>query len=258
MIDKSLTMGQEEYNNFIRCLNNLREICNDVDIRNGFIRQRSNDRSCVFELNMTPLLEDISMPISDIKKKLDLLKSFIGQNDVFFNIHIEDDESESYFTVSDEFSSIKFMFPAMQFIDNSYMSEEELNNTVSINEETLLLNATLSNLITDRIRIITDNFNANAIQVVFDEESATIQTQTQSKDQYAVFMKDIATTMSFENASSINIVTMIFKMEHDDNVSFKLYKDEGRETTANKIETSIGDVDVKVYSRSMIVPIEEE
>jgi len=257
MADRTLNLNQEEYGNFIRCLNNLKEICNDIDIRNGFVRQRSNDRSCIFEFDMESILEDVTMPISDIKKKLDLLKSFVGQDEVKIDIHTEEEESECYFIISDQYSSIKFMFPAMQFIDNSFMTQEELDNILTINEEELLLESTMSNLITDRIRIITDNFNSNAIQVVFNGELATIQTQTQSKDQYATFMKDIPTNIDLESCS-VNLVTMLFKMEHDTTVLFKMYKDSERPITISKLEMDVGDISVRVYSRSSIIVDEED
>jgi len=258
MADRELELNQEEFGNFIRCLNNLKEICNDVDIRGGIIRQRSNDRSCIFEFDMQSILENVSMPISDVKKKLDLLKSFMGQERVKFEIHTNDtDESECYFKISDDYSEIKFMFPAMQFIDNSYMTEEEVASVLTIDEDNLLLQAEMSNLITDRIRIITENFNSNAIQVFFDGEMASIKTQTQSKDQYATFMSDIPTSISLE-PSSVNLVTISFKMEHDTNVLFKMYKDQDRPITVNRLETDIGDIGVKIFSRSSIVPLEEE
>lgn len=257
MADRELELNQEEFGNFIRCLNNLKEICNDVDIRNGMIRQRSNDRSCIFEFDMQSILDDVSMPISDVKKKLDLLKSFMNQDTIKFEIHTEDEESECYFKISDDYSEIKFMFPAMQFIDNSFMAEDEVASVLTIDENNLLLQAELSNLITDRIRVITDNFNSNAIQVFFDGESASIKTQTQSKDQYATFMQDIPTNISLE-PSSVNLVTISFKLEHDTNVVFQMYKDEGRPVTVNKLETDIGDIGVKIFSRSSIVPLEED
>jgi len=257
MADRTIELNQEEFGNLIRCFNNLKEICNDVDIRGGLIRQRSNDRSCIFEFDMQTILQDISMPISDIKKKLDLLKSFMGQEKVLIDIHTEKDEADCYFKISDDYSTIKFMFPAMQFIDNSFMTEEEVANVLTIDEDNLLLEAQMTNLITDRIRIITDNFNSNAIQVLLNEDTATIQTQTQSKDQYATFMKDIPTNISLE-PSSVNLVTILFKMEHDTNVLFKMYKDADRPVTVNRLETDIGEIGVRVYSRSSIVPLEDE
>jgi len=255
--DRSFNLDQEQFGHFIRCLNNIKEICNDIDIRGGIVRQRSNDRSCIFEFDMQNIFTDISMPISDIKKKLDLLKSFVGQQDIKFDIHTEGQESESYFIISDQISSIKFMFPAIQFIDNNFMTQAELDSVLSINEEELLLETKLSTLITDRIRIITDNFNCPAIQVVFNEQTASIQTQTQSKDQYAVFMKDIPTNIILEPCA-VNLVTMLFKMEHDTQVDFNMYKDSERAITINKLETTIGDIEARIYSRSSVVPLDEE
>jgi len=145
----------------------------------------------------------------------------------------------------------------MQFIDNSFMTEEEVSNVLTIDENNLLLQTEMPTLITDRIRIFTENFNANAIQVFLDGDTAAIKTQTQSKDQYATFMENIPTNISLE-PSSVNLVTISFKMEHDTNVVFQMYKDADRPITVNKLETDIGDIGVKIFSRSSIVLLEED
>ena len=38
-----INLNAEGYVNFMRCLTNFKDVCNDVDIKNGFIRQRSNN-----------------------------------------------------------------------------------------------------------------------------------------------------------------------------------------------------------------------
>ena len=79
-MSQTIVLETEEYNDFLRCLINLREICNDVDIRGGYIRQRSNDLTSIFEMDLTSLIGDSQIPITNLKKKLDLLKTFSGQS----------------------------------------------------------------------------------------------------------------------------------------------------------------------------------
>ena len=98
---RTINLNEEEYNDFLRCLTNLKEICNDVDIRDGVIRQRSNDLTSVFEMNLSPIINDASIPITNLKKKLDLLKTFVGQ-EVTIEIVEGETESESHVIVSDD------------------------------------------------------------------------------------------------------------------------------------------------------------
>ena len=101
----NLTLSAEEYNDFLRCLTNLKEECNDIDINGGIIRERSNDKTSIFQIDLNPILPDVTMSISDIKKKLDLLKVFAGQE---VNIECNTD-GNGYFIFADSFSSLKFL-----------------------------------------------------------------------------------------------------------------------------------------------------
>jgi len=249
-----IEIDAEKFNDFLRCITNLKEICNDVDIRDGIIRQRSNDLTSVFEMDLSSLLENatVSIPITNLKKKLDLLKTFAGRS-VVIEVVEGETESESYFIISDDESSIKFLFPSIEFMDNKFMSEDELENIFSLQEEDIILDDTLTSIITERIRIITDNFNTAAIQVKFVGSEASIVAATQSKDQFAKFKTDIGTTIDFGGNYVSNLSTIPFSIEHDDNVKFKMYKDPNQNVSLNKIETTLGEIKINIYSRSAII-----
>ena len=242
----------EDFNTLLRCLMNLKEICNDVDIRNGRIRQRTNDLTSVFEMDLTSLITDAAIPITNLKKKLDLLKTFAGE-DVVIEIHEGETESESYFIVSDEQSSIRFKFPALEFMDNKYMTEEERDNIFLLNEDELMLHDQLNNVISERIRIITDNFNTQSLQVKFSGDTAMITASTQSKDQTAKFKSNIPTTIEFEGDYISNLSAVPFCIEHDTDLEFKMHKDPNQNLAYNQIKTDLGSVVIHIYSRAAIV-----
>lgn len=250
----STTIGldAEQYSEFLRCLLNLKEVCNDVDIREGMIRQRSNDHTCVFEMNLTPIIDEANIPITNLKKKLDLMKVFVGQ-DVQIEIIEGENESDSYFTFSDDESSIKFLFPAIEFMDNKIMSQEDLDALFNVDEEDLILENNLSSVVTERIKIITDNFNTQAIKMKFEGDQASITAATQSKDQLAKFKTGIPTNIAFDGNYSSNLSTVPFSIEHDEDLNFKMYKDPNQNVSLNRIETKLGDVEIKIFSRSAII-----
>ena len=252
-MESTVNLDSEQFNDFLRCLTNLKEVCNDVDIREGVIRQRSNDLTSVFEMDLSPLLTNITLAITDLKKKLDLFKTFQNQD---VSIQIVDNEESSYFVFSDQYSSIKFISPTLDFMDNKWMSDEELQNIFNMTEDELILESDISSIITDRIRLITDNFNTQAIQIIFNGEEASIVASTQSKDQFAKFIEGITTNVVFENSSSV-LSTIPFSIDHDTDVEFKMYKDPNQPVSLNNIKTTLGDIDISVYSRSAIVSDED-
>lgn len=248
-----LNLNASDYNNFLRCLTNLKEVCNDVDIRQGIIRQRSNDKTSIFEIDMTAtILKDITIAISDIKRKLDLLKTFSGQE---VSIKIVDGDP-GFFVFSDSFSSLKFIAPSLQYIDNKFMSSEELDRIFVMNDNDLILEHDLTSMITERVRIITQSFSTDAIQVSFEGETASVKASTQAKDQFAKFMSGIQTNVVLNNCSAL-LSTIPFSIDHDDLVKFKMFKDPNQDISLNLFDTKLGDIQVKILTRSSLIRDEE-
>lgn len=244
----TLNLNAAEFNDFLRCLTNLKEVCNDVDIRDGFIRQRSNDKTSVFEIDMTPVLPGIDIAISDIKRKLDLLKTFAGQ-DITLELN---DGDPGNFIFADTFSSLKFISPSLEYIDNKYMTLEELERIFVMNDDDLILEHDLTSMITERIRIITQSFNTDSIQVNFEGEEAVIKAATQAKDQFAKFVEGIATNVILEGCSAL-LSTIPFGIDHDSEVVFKMFKDPNQDISLNQFVTNLGDINMKIFTRSAIV-----
>lgn len=250
-----ISLEAEQYNDFLRCLTNLKEVCNDVDIRGGIIRQRTNGNTSIFEINISSLVDDISIAITDLKQKLELLKTFQGQ-DVDIEIEESSAGEHGYFTFSDEFSSIRIVSPTPEFVDNKFMSEEELGSIFSASEDDLIMEHDLSQIITDRVSTITQNFNVEAIRVVFEGETASILAATQAKDQVAKFVSGIDMNVEIQNYIS-NLSVIPFKIDHDTDVEFKMYKDPNQNNALNKFSTTLGDIDINIYSRSSLIEEEE-
>ena len=122
----------------------MKDICQDVDIRNGFIRQRTNDKASVFEFDLTPLIQDLSIPIVNIKQKIDLLKIFAEQEVEISVRDPDDDHSNGFFTISDEYTTIKFDGAELDFMDNKYMTLDECDSIFPMNDEDTILSASFS------------------------------------------------------------------------------------------------------------------
>lgn len=252
---QTVSLNSEQYNDFLRCLTILKDICNDVDIQKGVIRQRIDAKTAIFQFDLNPIISDVSIPISNLKKKLDLFKSFMGQ-EVTITVQEKTEEEEGYYSVADQYSAIKFLFPLMEFMDNKYMPEDELNTIFNVSEDELVLENELNQIITERIKVVTSNFNTHAIQVIFNGDKASICATTQSKDQSAKIIENIDTNVSIE-PSVVNLPTAAFSIEHDTPVKFQMYKDEKQPVTLNKLETKLGDIDINIFSRSNIMKIED-
>ena len=247
----TIALGAEQFNDFIRCLTNLKDVCNDVDIRNGTIRQRTNGNVSIFEIDISSIVDDASFAIIDLKQKLDLLKTFQGQD---VNIEIEESTPGDVgnFTFSDQFSLLRIVLPTPEYVDNKFMTEEELRSIFNSSEEDLIFEYDIPQLITDRVSVITTNFNVKSIRVDFEGDKAQISTATQSKDQLAKFASDLETNMEFEKSSAY-ISVIPFSIDHDTVIEFKMYKDPNQDVTLNNFSTQLGDIDINIFTRASII-----
>lgn len=252
-ITQSLSI--EGYNEFIRCLTNLKEVCNDADIRGGILRQRTNSHTSVFEIDLRAIFDESDIALTNLKQKLELLKMFQGQ-DVEITIEQPDDGSLGYYIFKDDYSSIRFVAPTMDFMDNKFMTEEELSNIFPESDDNIVLDKNIAQILTDRIRVVSQQFSIETVLVEFHGEVASISAATPSKDQSAKFVEGIIMDEIIEDAST-NISNVAFSMDHDKEIHYIMYKDPNQNVALNKFSTIIGDIDIKVYSRSNIISTDE-
>lgn len=242
-LEVQVNLDVTKYDEFLRVLFILKDICNDVDIRNGFIRQRTNDNATVFEVDLTDIISEMSLPISELKNKLDIFKCFSGQE-------VSITTTEDSFIISDQYSVLKIKNPILEFMDNKFISPEELTRVINTNQEDLILSTQISKKISDRMRIISSSFHINSIQTIFNGDNASISCSTQSKDNFAEFVKDIVSNKELNHSS--NLVITPFIIDHDGDIAFEMY-DSGNNTVINTFSTTVGSININLYTRASMV-----
>jgi len=251
MSERLVNLDKDQYGELLRCVSILKDECNDADIRNGVIRQRSNEKISVFEIDLSNIISDINIPITDLKRKIDLLKIFEGGE---VTITIDETTNPASFSFSDEYSSLKFLFTRLDFMDNKYLTEEELQASFILDESDVILNTSIPKNISDRIRIVCQSFSINSIQILLEEGTASLVAKTQSKDQFAKFYSGIVVDRPM--TAFANIVAIPFMIDHDTDVSFKMYNVRGN-IIVNKFTTSIMNTGITIYTRGSLVTEDE-
>ena len=242
-MENQVNLDSTKYDEFLRCLLILKDICNDVDIRDGFIRQRTNDSATVFEIDLSTIIPGMNIPITDLKNKLDIFKCFSGQE---VSVTTTDDS----FILADQYSMLKIKFPGLDYMDNKFISQEELRRVIVLNPDDLILSTQISKTLSDRMKIISSSFHVNSIQTIFDGENASICSSTTSKDNFAKFIGDI--TLNKELNHTANLVITPFIIDHDGDISFEMY-DSGSNVVINSFSTTVGSVNINLYSRASMV-----
>jgi hypothetical protein len=240
-MEYQVNLDSEKYGELIRTLSVLKEPCNDVVINKGFIRQRSTDSAAVFEINLTSLLSEASFIISNIKEKIDSFKMFLEQE-----VQIQTDDTS--FTFSDSQSSLKILHPDKNYLDNKYIEEAELNNLISVSEDAILTEHSISPMISERMKIISTGFHVNSFQMIFEGETASIKSRTMSKEQLANLIGNILLGEKVTGYS--NLVIIPYVCDHDGDIICKVYK--LRDKFICKYSMFVGSVPVTIYTRGEI------
>ena len=246
MSNIQVNLDATKYDELLRVLFILKDICNDVDIREGFIRQRSNDNSTIFEIDLTSIISTMNLSITELKTKLDIFKCFAGEE---VSIVTEDDS----FTISDTYSMLKIKNVLLEFLDNKFITSEELARVVVINQEDLILSTNISKKISDRMRIITSSFHVNSLQTIFEGDTASISTSNQSKDNFAKFVSNIVSNRELNH--SVNLVITPFIIDHDGDINMEMF-DTGNNGVTNSFSTTIGSINTNLYTRASMVEVE--
>jgi len=249
MSEKNVVLNNNTYEDFIRCLNILKDICGDVDIKEGVIRQKTNDLLSIFEIDLKEIIEDLSIPITNLNQKLELFKMFIGNDDQEITIRVNDIS----YSFSDQYSEINFKKPFVEYIEkhNKFINKETLDNNFSLNPDENLISCQIPKFISDRIKNVTKVFNVNNVGIRFSKENGILFTKTQNGEQEATFLKDIALNKIFENDNISNIISIPFIIDHDNDIMLESYEYR-KGFCINKFNTNISNTNINIYSTSKL------
>jgi len=243
-----IILATEDFQKFVNIVMIFRDICNDVDIRDGKIRQKSNDRLTIFNIDLSTMIPGISIPISNLKQKIELLKIFVG-NDVTIT------DEEKSFTVADQYSSIKFEKSDLSYLDNIYIPDEEFSSFSNVSEEEKLIDFVLPKNITDRLKVIANAFNVAYVRINFNGEYASISTRSQSKEQFAEIMSGIETEKIISNSTN-NVITP-FTIDHDTETRLRMYTIQ-ENVCMNVYDTTLNEIPMQIFTRTQLIGLSEE
>ena len=166
MTATKLTLNEKQWQSFCKILQGLSRQCFDADIIDGVIRQRANDTSAIFEVDITSMLDSSSFPIPSIKDHLALLKDLAGQ------VTIERGQNKVIFF--DAVSPYTLPVANRKYLDNKFMSEQELDSILQSHPQrtTPLIRYIIEKTNLKRIRMALATFHAKSYKVVLDNNFA--------------------------------------------------------------------------------------
>ena len=71
----TMLIKREDFSKFLNSIELIQDHCNDAEILDGKLRQRSNDKYTVFDFDFSNAVGGLSFMVSGLKNKISLLRS---------------------------------------------------------------------------------------------------------------------------------------------------------------------------------------
>lgn len=222
---ETITITREDFAKLLGSLKLIETSCTDCDIVGGLVRQTTNDRHAIFEIDLSKILGLNDMSLSLIKQKNQILKTFELDDNVQIDdkniiLNIEDTKYE----ILDPLSKVTLRKPVKKFLDNVFIEDENFNSIMSdCNEENLMLSCDISPYMSKRIKNICEAFGVDVIQCSLEGRTASLGIISNDKENTTKVVENI--TLNNEISSSyFTFISLPFIIELNSSMVFKAYK----------------------------------
>ena len=220
----NLSLEREKFSKMLNLMKLLENHATDCDVQHGKIRQKTNNRQSITDIDLTSILGDNDLSLSLIKSKVQLLKSFELDENVQLtekNILIECNESNYEFT--DALSKMIFRKPSQKFLDNKFITDEEFNQVIKCKDENLLFSYTISNYIKKRMISACFGFDTDLITFNLNEFKGHATIQPTNKENTTNYIEEITLNKQV-SSQSFQISNLAFILDVASDVNLNCYQ----------------------------------
>lgn len=248
------TLKRDEFSKFLNSIKLIQDVCTDCDIQNGVIRQRTNDRHAIVEIDLSSVLDDSTLCFTLLKQKIALLKSFelddsarVGDDEKDITIEL----NEKTYKFIDVFSTLTFRIPIRKFLDNTFVSVEEVSNMFALREEDLVLSYNVSSYMCRRIKSITEGFNTDVVVWKMKGFDASLQTESSNKDNSSQLIKNISLNTEMDSMES-KMISLPLCLDINSDVEINGYKIKDGKVLLCRFQMKYFDIPITIYAQSQL------
>jgi hypothetical protein len=249
-------LKREDFSKFLNTLKLFQEHCTDCEISNGIIRQRSNDRHSIFEMDLTSVIGDTSFLFVLIKNKIGLLKAFELDTTTIpegsdQNISLDIDERNYKFT--DLYSTMKFRIPLKKYLDNVFIDDSEFEGIFKLNEEDLILSTNINSYLTKRIKAISEGFENDVITLKMNEFTGDLEAETGNKENNSELVRGIELNAKMPKCQT-RMIVLPFTLELNSDIKIDIYKVSSK-VVIGRFQMKFFGVPITMYSQSELTTV---
>lgn len=180
-INRSIYLEASSFDKLMEIIAALSKQCTDVTIKESCIRQVTDNKKCVYEVDLSDIIGDnIEILFPNSASKVDLFEPYKKQK-VDVTIQITENNGNTYYHFSDTSSKITLPRAIEQYMGNQYHAPDELRNKLKKDEDNIYFTMSLGKNFIDRIVTFSRVANCQDICIKFNGDTADIKTATQSR-----------------------------------------------------------------------------
>lgn len=154
----------EAYAALVKTIAVMQTNCKDVLIIKGFIRQLSDDKKVIYDINLSDLLEENTILLNSIDRKFGILDMLKKQR-MAIELKISDTEYE----FKDKYSRVSFRKPDKSYIDSVPLSYENLLKISGAENYSKICDFELPQIILERFTQSAKHLQSEVVTIYFKD-----------------------------------------------------------------------------------------
>lgn len=248
-----IEIPSEEFSKFASILGIVSKMCTDLTIKDGIICQSSDRRSSILNIDVNSILGESTILISGVSSKVDLLEPFRKQA-VDMKLYI----SDKYYSFRDEYSKLEFIKPMEEYINNKFISSEELQSKLMIDREGSIFEYQVSKFLLERLIALHRGLSASTIRFEFSGNKADVVVSASDNPSTTTIGKLVTIENLSKDVNGICVFPIQPFLLGGDHVNIEgIFRGDG-ENILLKLNTDIDEIPINIWCIAKLVELEDD
>ena len=248
----SLELPNEEFSKFSSVLNIVSKMCTDVTIRDGIICQPSDRRNSIMCIDISQIVGETTVLISGVASKVDLIDPFRRQG-----VDVKLEVCDNIYAFSDEYSKLEFTKPIESYLNNKFISEEELRTKLSCDGNGHIFEYQISKFLIERLTALQRGLAASNIRLDFSDGQAELVVTASDNTSTTATGKLITITDIEREISGVCVFPIQPFLLGGDQVDIECFFREDGDNILLKLNTVIDDTSINIWCIAQLVKDED-
>lgn len=250
----SIELPNEEFSKFTSIIGIVSKMCTDLTIKDGIICQSSDRRSSILYIDVNSILGESTVLISGVSSKVDLLEPFRKQG-----VDMQLDITNNFYSFRDDLSKLEFTKPIEEYLNNKFISTEELQSKLMIDNDGCIFEYQISKFLIERLVALQRGLSASTIRFEFLENKVDVVVSASDNPSTTTVGKLVTIDNLFnKNVKGICVFPIQPFLLGGDQVNVEgIFRGDG-ENILLKLNTDINEIPINIWCIAKLIEPEDD